>query len=399
MKFESGPILVYSTTSSISHTLVVFWQQQQQHSQRHECTPPIHACTQTVDQSSSESPLSPSYPQIIRPWVVGHRGAIYEELENTLAGFQYCLDIGVDAVELDVFRLQDGELVVFHGGEAIPGDLTDYCYLPTTTTTTTTTDVSTTQQQRMSIMDLTKSQLEELRFHIHHPEFACPPDKIRSAKIPTLRQVLELYRTPPPSSSSSLSSGVIIKIELKGPDVVEPVLALVQELQMQHQCHYASFHHDQIRHIRDLHPEVQQQQQQQSNDDDGNSSSSSSPTYVYPTGALFADTIPEDYIAQAQRAGASEVHLKYDTCTVQRVREIHNAGMRSMAWFRGPVGMHEDCHTKYTDVTEEDEYMYRIVAMTGVQQICCNKPNLLIQMLQQQQHDVDDDDDDDLPPS
>jgi glycerophosphoryl diester phosphodiesterase len=52
-------------------------------------------------------------------------------LENTLAGFQYCLDIGVDAVELDVFRLHDGELVVFHGCDTnttLPGDLTNYCY-------------------------------------------------------------------------------------------------------------------------------------------------------------------------------------------------------------------------------------------------------------------------------
>jgi glycerophosphoryl diester phosphodiesterase len=204
-------------------------------------------------------------------------------------------------------------------------------------------------------MDLTTNDLASLQFHVDQAEFACPPDKIRSAKIPTLRQVLELYQ----------GTSVIVKIELKGPDVVDGVLALVQELQMQHQCHYASFHHERIQQIRQLHPEVQ----------------SDGITHVYPTGALFADDIPPDYIAQALQVGASEVHLKYDTCTTQRVRDIHHAGMRSMAWFRGPVGMYDDCHSKYKDVTEENEDMYRIVAMTGVQQICCNKPKVLIDML------------------
>ena len=284
---------------------------------------------------------------------MGHRGALYQELENTLAGFRHCLEIGVDAVELDVFLVQDGELVVFHGGEAIPGDLADYCHSINLLA----------ENGPSSIMELTKCEIDELEFNVDHPEFACPPHKISSAKIPTLRQVLELYQ----------HSSVIVKIELKGPGVVEPVLSLVQELNMQHQCHFASFHHDRIRLIRELHPELAP---------DGTS-------HVYKTGALFADTIPDDFIAQARHVGASEVHLKYDTCTVARITEIHDAGMASMAWFRGPVGMREDCQEKYLDVANEDERMYAVVAMTGVQQMCCNRPDVLIDMLKKDKWWID----------
>ena len=42
------------------------------------------------------------------PWVVGHRGSIYQELENTRQGYQLCAAIGCDAVELDVFVLKCG---------------------------------------------------------------------------------------------------------------------------------------------------------------------------------------------------------------------------------------------------------------------------------------------------
>ena len=46
--------------------------------------------------------------------VVGHRGAAGLEPENTLRGFARALELGVDAVELDVRMTRDGEAVVMH---------------------------------------------------------------------------------------------------------------------------------------------------------------------------------------------------------------------------------------------------------------------------------------------
>ncbi|MEN8790454.1 MAG: glycerophosphodiester phosphodiesterase [Flavobacteriaceae bacterium] len=48
------------------------------------------------------------------PLVIGHRGAMGYETENTLASVQKALDLGVDMIEIDVFRIRSGEIVVFH---------------------------------------------------------------------------------------------------------------------------------------------------------------------------------------------------------------------------------------------------------------------------------------------
>jgi glycerophosphoryl diester phosphodiesterase len=47
------------------------------------------------------------------PQIVGHRGLLRYAPENTLAGFQACLDLHI-GLELDVRRSKDGQLVVMH---------------------------------------------------------------------------------------------------------------------------------------------------------------------------------------------------------------------------------------------------------------------------------------------
>jgi glycerophosphoryl diester phosphodiesterase len=49
-----------------------------------------------------------------RPAVIAHRGASGEAPENTLAAFRRAMELGVDAVELDVQLSADGEPVVIH---------------------------------------------------------------------------------------------------------------------------------------------------------------------------------------------------------------------------------------------------------------------------------------------
>lgn len=46
--------------------------------------------------------------------VIGHRGAMGHETENTLASVQKALDLGVNMIEIDVFKVKSGEIVVFH---------------------------------------------------------------------------------------------------------------------------------------------------------------------------------------------------------------------------------------------------------------------------------------------
>src|SRR5690242_11883524 len=46
--------------------------------------------------------------------IIGHRGASGYEPENTLASFKEALALGVDMIELDVYVIKTGELVVMH---------------------------------------------------------------------------------------------------------------------------------------------------------------------------------------------------------------------------------------------------------------------------------------------
>jgi glycerophosphoryl diester phosphodiesterase len=63
---------------------------------------------------------------------IGHRGARAYAPENTLASFKKALEIGVDAVELDVRKTKDNQIVVIHdadvkrttNGEGLVGELT-----------------------------------------------------------------------------------------------------------------------------------------------------------------------------------------------------------------------------------------------------------------------------------
>ena len=46
--------------------------------------------------------------------VIGHRGARGHVAENTLASIEKAMELGVDGVEIDIFKCATGELVVFH---------------------------------------------------------------------------------------------------------------------------------------------------------------------------------------------------------------------------------------------------------------------------------------------
>ena len=48
------------------------------------------------------------------PLVIGHRGAMGHETENTIASVEKALELGVDMIEIDVFRIRSGEIMVFH---------------------------------------------------------------------------------------------------------------------------------------------------------------------------------------------------------------------------------------------------------------------------------------------
>ena len=110
------------------------------------------------------------------PLVIGHRGAMGHETENTLASIEKAMELGVDMIEIDVFKIKSGEIVVFHD-ETVdrltngPGKIEDY-----------------------NIINLKKLIVDG------------------GHQIPTLQDVLKL-----------IDNKVVLNIELKGADTADKV--------------------------------------------------------------------------------------------------------------------------------------------------------------------------------
>eukprot|EP00984_Skeletonema_dohrnii_P037735 scaffold40114_cov155-Skeletonema_dohrnii-CCMP3373.AAC.1 len=90
-----------------------------------------------------------------RPAVIGHRGSLYTALENTSRSFIEAAQAGADGIELDVFLLKCGTLVVFHGTgtDQSPGLLSSYCGI------------------EGSILEYTADEARRLTFNKHSDQF------------------------------------------------------------------------------------------------------------------------------------------------------------------------------------------------------------------------------------
>ncbi|MGB9718046.1 MAG: glycerophosphodiester phosphodiesterase [Thermoproteota archaeon] len=141
---------------------------------------------------------------------IGHRGARFYEPENTLRSFRKALELGVDAVELDVRRTRDGELVVIHDAE-----------------------VDRTTNGKGLVSELTLEEIKSL-------------DAGKGEKIPTLEEVL-----------SFLDKKVKILMELKETGIEDAVLKLVHEKGLEKNVVIISFLENALRRIRELDENVE----------------------------------------------------------------------------------------------------------------------------------------------
>jgi glycerophosphoryl diester phosphodiesterase len=111
---------------------------------------------------------------------IGHRGAKGHVAENTLASFQKAIELGVDAIELDVHCCATGEIMVIHDD---------------------TIDRTTTGTGLVSKLSL--SQLKNVSIDVVH-------------FIPTLEEVLDF-----------ISGRCIVNIELKGENTAEKTMQIL----------------------------------------------------------------------------------------------------------------------------------------------------------------------------
>ena len=140
---------------------------------------------------------------------VGHRGASAYEPENTLSSFRRAIELGVDAVELDVRKTKDNEIVVIHNS-----------------------DVNKTTDGSGSVNELT---LEEIKKFVTE----------KGEQIPTLEEVLD-----------AVGKRVKILVELKETGIEEKVLGLIRQKGLIENVIIISFHEEALRKVRELNDEV-----------------------------------------------------------------------------------------------------------------------------------------------
>ena len=113
---------------------------------------------------------------------IGHRGVMGYELENSISSIKKAVELRLDGIEIDVFKIKTGEIVVFH--DEYVDRLTDGCG---------------------KIEDYTLSDLKKLRL-------------LNGSRIPLLEDVLDI-----------IPEDILLNIELKGENTAESVEKIVKD--------------------------------------------------------------------------------------------------------------------------------------------------------------------------
>jgi glycerophosphoryl diester phosphodiesterase len=142
--------------------------------------------------------------------VTGHRGARGLAPENTLAAFGKALELGCNAVELDIQRTRDGALAVIH-------DMT----------------IDRTTNGSGPVLSYTMSELKSF-------------DAGQGERIPGLEEVFRLLS----------ASDMKIQIELKGTDTEELAAAMVKRFELPERVIFTSFFHRRVLKAKEILPGV-----------------------------------------------------------------------------------------------------------------------------------------------
>lgn len=208
------------------------------------------------------------------PICYGHRGARGHAPENTLLAFALAFDLGAEAIECDVQRSRDGELVIIHDGTV-------------DRTTDGTGYVAEMHSRELRALDAGR------RWGIR-------------AHIPTLAETLALVR----------ERGGALNLEIKGESVeqaigtaeaVEPVLRALDDDQRQ-RILVSSFEHPAIQLLKERLPWLR-------------------------IGALYgSEWRRQDLIAPALALGTEAIHPGANLVTPELIRRAHDAGLRVNIW-------------------------------------------------------------------
>jgi len=212
-------------------------------------------------------------PHITR---IAHRGASGKGLApaNTLAAFRKAIEIGTDAVEMDVHLSRDGHVVVCH-------DAT----------------LNRTTDRRGAIKDLTLSEIKQAdagsRFD---PAFA-------GERIPTLKEALDLIR-----------GQAFALIEIKPEDITREVVRFIEEQDAVERVVLQSFHKEVVLEIGLLNPNLRK-------------------ALLIGVPAIdIRHILASRLVRRTTEVGANILALSHNAATPELVRELHRRDLALYVW-------------------------------------------------------------------
>jgi glycerophosphoryl diester phosphodiesterase len=253
---------------------------------------------------------------------IGHRGAQGLAPENTLAGFQLAIDLGVDMVELDVALSRDGIPVVVHDSHL---------------TRTTDAKVRFPDRDPWDVLDFDAAELATLdasHWFTVSPPWKDPltPEERERFLTPVSMARFTVGEHPVPSLEVVLDlvagAGVDADLELKAiprrvPGLVERVLEVIRAGGYEHRVLISSFDHDLLRAVKGAAPDIA-------------TGVLTSERLAEPTRYLI-DLVGADVLLPcATRAhdcfGATPPHRGELDDLAARVEAIHRAGLMVLPW-------------------------------------------------------------------
>ncbi|MFQ5878723.1 MAG: glycerophosphodiester phosphodiesterase [Dehalococcoidia bacterium] len=203
-----------------------------------------------------------------RPLVVSHAACAGLAPENTLAGVRIALELGVDAIEVDVHATADGVPVLLHD------DTVDR-----------TTDGS------GDVRAMTLDQVRRLDAGARQHE-----GRFRGEPVPTLAEVFHLT-----------AGRAYLAMEIKQPGIEEQVVDVIRRADAVPWAVFCSFYPQTIRRLRELEPRI-------------------------PTFLLVESAAQEQPASSPAGEPPQSVFLHYTLVTAEVVKDLHQRGGQVFVW-------------------------------------------------------------------
>lgn len=199
--------------------------------------------------------------------IQAHRGASCERPENTLSAFRRAVKLGADGIELDVHKVADGSIIVFHD-----------------------TNLKRCIGVDRNIYELTGEQIRAYNFR------AVYGSSYKHEHVPYLFEVLNLL------SDKDIFINVEIKANSTDSQIEFDVLQILYDYRIESRCMISSFNHDILKSIKKIDSAIK-------------------------VGALYHSAYTWSPAQYAVEHGFDAMHPQFESITPEMVAECHTKGI------------------------------------------------------------------------